>query len=165
MKSSPNITQRESWAAYVNSNPEEVSIENGPLPKRVSHLMMKLFEDLMPTLLSLNTSSREFGLNAYKRFKENCSFEISHQQNLGWAALVGVVTPLAKPYGFDAVVGATTSSSSAFVESFLNNARTTKGLFQEIISQSNQTQSTLQSTLDKFLQSLQQILQTERISG
>lgn len=161
-----NITQHKSSVAYVDFALEEpVSMQEAPLPKRISHLMMKLFEELMPTLQSLNSSSREFGLNAYQRFKENCSSETSHQQNLGWAALVGVITPLAKPYGLDTVVGAATSSSSAFVESFLNNARTTKGLFQEILSQSNQNQSTLQSTLEKFLQSLQQILQTERISG
>lgn len=155
------VTQEASFSFDIDSDLKETDFSN----KKISRLMLDLFETLMPILQSLNTASREFGVYSFNCFKETSGVESGQQKNLALVALTGIsaAAPISKE--FKDAVSAVSSSGNAFFQSRLTDATTTKNINQDLFSRTHQDQSTLLSVIDKLLQLVNQVVQTEKSSG
>ena len=135
-----------------------------PLDKKISRIMLELFEMLMPTLQELNKASKELGIYGYESLKKNSSSEIGEQRNIARILLLGVTSAAPISTDLKAAVTAITSSGKAYFDSYLSNASSNKSIDQDLLSRANQDQSTLQNTLEKLLSLVQQVLHSERSS-
>ncbi len=158
-----------SKVAIQDSLPQIVDLgldEMKTLNKKVSRLMLELFEMLMPTLQSLNSASKEFGTYSFEHIKKNSAAESSHRRNLAGASLIGVVSAIPSiTEGTLGAVSAVSKCGDAYLNSCINDAATNKGFDQDLFAKAGQDQSTLQNVLEKLLSLVQQVLQTERSSG
>lgn len=161
MEAISKVTTQEPVAINTDFEPDEIRI----LDKKISRVMLELFEMLMPTLQNLNKASRQLGIYGYESLKKNSSSEIGEQRNIARVLFLGVTSAAPISKDIKDALSALTSSGKAYFDSNLSNASSNKSIDQDILSRANQDQSTLQNTIEKLLSLVQQVLQTERSSA
>jgi hypothetical protein len=144
----------------INRELEELGTD-----KKVSRFMMELFELLMPTLQKLNSAYKELGVFSFESLKKNNSSENFQQRNIAAITLLGVSSLAPIGDGIKGAVSSVSSSGQAYFQSCIGDASTSKSINQDQITRANQDQSTLQNMIEKLLNLVQQVLQTEKSSG
>ena len=160
MNALSQVTTREALPPIKDSE-----IEVLPTDKKVSRFMLELLELLMPTLQKLNKAAQELGAYSFECFKNNSSSENAQQKNIAMVSLLGLSSAAPLSDGIKTAVSSLSSAGQSYTQSILNTAATNKGIDQELVSRANQDKSTLLSTMEKLLNLIQQVQQTEKSSA
>jgi len=128
---------------------------------KVAYLVLELFAKIMPTLLQINQTIRSSHNNTKEEFLSSSHLEQTQHNRAAWIALVGISQALPVAEEYKKIIQAVTGGNT-FIQGMVTQAQTQKSLIQQALSSLDQERSSLQSTLDKILQLIQQILQTER---
>lgn len=161
MEALSSITNQASFVPTTLNTPSEMEFQT----KKISRLMLELFEQIMPTLQNLNSSARQLATYSYEHFKKNSSKEHFYQMTQGCFTAIGTGCAFTPFEGHRQGISSVSSALSSFAQSFHNTASTEKNTLQDLTSRSHQDQNTLQNALEKLLSLVQGVQQSERIPG
>jgi|GEM_PF-6895177 len=133
--------------------------------KKISRIMLEIFEQILPNMQRLDSAARKLGEYAYTRFLENSSFESTQQKYLGALSLFGISAAAPIADGFKTVINAASASGNALVQSYITTTQASKELDRQMMSYTDADKSGVQNFLEKILSLVNQVLQTERTSG
>jgi predicted extracellular nuclease len=161
MKALSSVTSKAPFAPIAAKNLSEEEFTT----KKISRLMLELFEQIMPTLQNLNSSARQLATYSHEHFRKNSSREYFYQMAQGCFTAIGTGCAFTPFEGHRQGISSVSSALSSFAQSYQSDASTQKGTLQDLTSRSYQDQTTLQNALEKLLSLVQGVQQSERIPG